>query len=213
MRIACPECALAFDLPPAFLGKGRKLKCATCQHGWFQTADGKQIPFKAEAPKPIATAHSIRTVTNQDGKYEASAMEAHSLRNQAGAGAVGGATQSWSEGEAKAKAKADPATKDSAGHSMLGGTPTAAPGAAAVSQLGGKSEAPGHTAQSLTTEPTRPPADAVAQAQSIRQEGPIAAPSGTAVSQRTGKPVAPAHAAVSVQGQSTRTDGATARSV
>ena len=39
MRITCPSCASHFELPSELLGKkGRALKCATCQHSWYQAA-------------------------------------------------------------------------------------------------------------------------------------------------------------------------------
>jgi predicted Zn finger-like uncharacterized protein len=39
MRITCPNCTAGFDIPSELLGRrGRTLKCATCGHGWFQSA-------------------------------------------------------------------------------------------------------------------------------------------------------------------------------
>lgn len=37
MRVACPECSAAYDLPPALaarLDEGRPLRCARCGHTW-----------------------------------------------------------------------------------------------------------------------------------------------------------------------------------
>ena len=39
MRITCPSCTSHFEIPTALLGKkGRALKCASCGHSWYQTA-------------------------------------------------------------------------------------------------------------------------------------------------------------------------------
>lgn len=48
MRVACPDCSAAYELPPALaarLGEGRPLRCARCGHTW------KPDP-SAEAPAP-----------------------------------------------------------------------------------------------------------------------------------------------------------------
>lgn len=37
MILTCPQCDTRFDVPPAiFASGGRKVKCATCKHVWFQ---------------------------------------------------------------------------------------------------------------------------------------------------------------------------------
>ena len=39
MHITCPNCTSGFKLPAELLGrKGRALKCASCGHSWYQTA-------------------------------------------------------------------------------------------------------------------------------------------------------------------------------
>ncbi|MBL8631361.1 MAG: zinc-ribbon domain-containing protein [Rhodospirillaceae bacterium] len=39
MRITCPNCTAHFEIPTELLGKkGRSLKCASCGHSWYQTA-------------------------------------------------------------------------------------------------------------------------------------------------------------------------------
>src|ERR1700742_1418089 len=44
MRITCPSCNVAFELPTELLGKkGRALKCASCGHAWYQTAQVEQL--------------------------------------------------------------------------------------------------------------------------------------------------------------------------
>ncbi len=37
MNVTCPECSAAFDVPDAVLGTaGRRVRCASCGHIWFQ---------------------------------------------------------------------------------------------------------------------------------------------------------------------------------
>ena len=48
MRITCPSCASHFELPSELLGKkGRALKCATCQHAWYQAAQVEELDLAA----------------------------------------------------------------------------------------------------------------------------------------------------------------------
>ena len=54
MRVACPECSAAYELPPALaarLGEGRPLRCARCGHTW---APGPAEAAPAAAPPPPA---------------------------------------------------------------------------------------------------------------------------------------------------------------
>src|SRR4051812_46089196 len=48
MRITCPNCTSHFELPTELLGrKGRALKCATCGHAWYQTAQVGELDLAA----------------------------------------------------------------------------------------------------------------------------------------------------------------------
>src|SRR6185369_4992127 len=48
MRITCPNCTASFELPTELLGrKGRALKCASCGHSWYQTAQVEQLDLAA----------------------------------------------------------------------------------------------------------------------------------------------------------------------
>src|SRR5438067_11360504 len=48
MRITCPSCTSHFELPAELLGpKGRALKCATCGHAWYQTAQVGELDLAA----------------------------------------------------------------------------------------------------------------------------------------------------------------------
>jgi predicted Zn finger-like uncharacterized protein len=48
MRIACPACSAAYEVPDALLGKGRRLRCARCGHAWMAT------PPPADTTEPSA---------------------------------------------------------------------------------------------------------------------------------------------------------------
>ncbi|MCA0199492.1 MAG: zinc-ribbon domain-containing protein [Proteobacteria bacterium] len=69
MRITCPSCASHFELPSELLGKkGRALKCATCQHSWYQAAQVESLDlaavmgddYAAQAANPQAGAQPAR---------------------------------------------------------------------------------------------------------------------------------------------------------
>lgn len=35
MRVTCPNCSAAYEVPEAKIGAGRKLRCARCRHDWW----------------------------------------------------------------------------------------------------------------------------------------------------------------------------------
>ncbi|MGE3477241.1 MAG: DUF3426 domain-containing protein [Rhodospirillaceae bacterium] len=73
MRITCPSCASHFELPSELLGKkGRALKCATCQHSWYQAAQVESL--------------DLASVMGED--YAAQAANGQAASAQAGAQAV-----------------------------------------------------------------------------------------------------------------------------
>lgn len=37
MRLTCPACAAAYNVPDAMIGAGRQMRCARCGHQWFAT--------------------------------------------------------------------------------------------------------------------------------------------------------------------------------
>ena len=54
MIITCPACASRFRIPDGALGaEGRKLRCGSCRHVWFQPADAVE-PASAPEPEPVA---------------------------------------------------------------------------------------------------------------------------------------------------------------
>jgi len=72
MLITCPNCGTNFSIPDSALGaSGRKLKCAKCDHKWFQAPlvavdeDGTDLDlsgpsFPAPSPAPPPAAESVR---------------------------------------------------------------------------------------------------------------------------------------------------------
>jgi predicted Zn finger-like uncharacterized protein len=52
MRIACPSCNAAYDVPPERLAAGRVVKCARCAESWIPipVAAGPVAAIPAEAP-------------------------------------------------------------------------------------------------------------------------------------------------------------------
>lgn len=58
MRIACPTCNAAYDVPPAQLAPGRTVRCARCTNTWtpVETEDAAPaIAFLPEASRPPPT--------------------------------------------------------------------------------------------------------------------------------------------------------------
>ncbi|MBY0332042.1 MAG: zinc-ribbon domain-containing protein, partial [Acetobacteraceae bacterium] len=35
MRVTCPACTAAYEVPDARIGAGRKLRCGRCGHDWW----------------------------------------------------------------------------------------------------------------------------------------------------------------------------------
>lgn len=63
MRITCPSCASHFELPSELLGKkGRALKCATCQHAWYQAAQVESLDLASVMGEEYAAAHTRNAV-------------------------------------------------------------------------------------------------------------------------------------------------------
>jgi predicted Zn finger-like uncharacterized protein len=52
MRIVCPACSAAYEVPDALLGTGRPVRCARCEHEWMP-ADPR--PTEAAHPEAIHT--------------------------------------------------------------------------------------------------------------------------------------------------------------
>ncbi|MFZ6761838.1 zinc-ribbon domain-containing protein [Pseudoroseomonas sp. WGS1072] len=52
MRIECPHCAAAYDVPDSALSPGREVRCARCAHDWAPVP----APPPPPAPRRSATA-------------------------------------------------------------------------------------------------------------------------------------------------------------
>lgn len=71
MRIVCPECEATFVVNPSALGeKGRKVKCARCQHVWFQEPVDDEVQEKD---------NQLEEATGDPEETESTGSEAESL--------------------------------------------------------------------------------------------------------------------------------------
>ena len=55
MRVACPSCSAAYELPAALadrLGEGRPLRCARCGHTWTPGAMPEPLSTTISGPEP-----------------------------------------------------------------------------------------------------------------------------------------------------------------
>jgi predicted Zn finger-like uncharacterized protein len=61
MRLVCPHCAAAYEVPPSLLGRSRTVRCARCGRDWVEpgertgaaeAADGGTDPRPAAMPLP-----------------------------------------------------------------------------------------------------------------------------------------------------------------
>lgn len=54
MRIACPDCGAAYDVPDTMLSAGREVRCARCGRGWAPLAAAPIFP--EPPPLPVSQA-------------------------------------------------------------------------------------------------------------------------------------------------------------
>jgi predicted Zn finger-like uncharacterized protein len=52
MRILCPQCQAAYDVPDRLIAGGRLLRCVKCRHEWREEAGGPPPPPPAPEPAP-----------------------------------------------------------------------------------------------------------------------------------------------------------------
>ena len=52
MVIHCPECNVGYNLTLEQIGDGRKLRCAKCNHEWFETGESLKQDTTPEEPTP-----------------------------------------------------------------------------------------------------------------------------------------------------------------
>ena len=53
MRIECPSCAAAYEVPEEKLAPGRKVRCARCQADWVPLAPETTAREQRETPEPL----------------------------------------------------------------------------------------------------------------------------------------------------------------
>ncbi|PWC28983.1 zinc-ribbon domain-containing protein [Teichococcus aestuarii] len=54
MRLECPACAAAYDVPDALLAPGRAVRCVRCTQSWVP------LPARLEAPPPLLALPPLR---------------------------------------------------------------------------------------------------------------------------------------------------------
>ncbi|MFC7608495.1 MJ0042-type zinc finger domain-containing protein [Teichococcus aestuarii] len=54
MRLECPACAAAYDVPDALLAPGRAVRCVRCAQSWVP------LPARLEAPPPLLALPPLR---------------------------------------------------------------------------------------------------------------------------------------------------------
>lgn len=50
MRINCPACAAAYEVPDRLIGAGRSLRCRSCGHAWRVTPEAGPAPLPPQPP-------------------------------------------------------------------------------------------------------------------------------------------------------------------
>lgn len=50
MRIACPACDAAYEVPDHLIGAGRRLRCAKCGHEWLVRPPEREEPARPAPP-------------------------------------------------------------------------------------------------------------------------------------------------------------------
>ncbi|QDY68594.1 zinc-ribbon domain-containing protein [Qingshengfaniella alkalisoli] len=55
IRIICPQCEAAYDIPAAAIsGRGREVQCSACAHSWYQLTHAV-VPPRSTPPPPVDT--------------------------------------------------------------------------------------------------------------------------------------------------------------
>ncbi len=54
MRVSCPSCAAAYEVPDRLIGTGRRLRCSRCGHDWLVEPPAEGAPGAAADPAPAA---------------------------------------------------------------------------------------------------------------------------------------------------------------
>ena len=78
MRIVCPNCSAAYEVPDRMLTAGRKMRCARCGKEWQQEAPAPAPPAPSAEPPPPAhpPAPAVPAAPANDVHAEASGVTA-----------------------------------------------------------------------------------------------------------------------------------------
>jgi predicted Zn finger-like uncharacterized protein len=67
MRIACPSCSAAYDVPDSLMTAGRVVRCARCGGNWTPVAAAPVPEPQAEAPQPLPDEPPAVAAATEDG--------------------------------------------------------------------------------------------------------------------------------------------------
>ncbi len=76
MRITCPACDAAYDVPDARIAGGRAVRCARCGSDWVPLADTAPPPQALPLPDPVPPADAAPSQTVQAAPVAAVAVPA-----------------------------------------------------------------------------------------------------------------------------------------
>jgi len=76
MRITCPACDAAYDVPDARMAGGRAVRCARCGSDWVPLADTAPPPQVLPLPDPVLPADAAPSQTVQAASVAAVAVPA-----------------------------------------------------------------------------------------------------------------------------------------
>ena len=90
MRITCPSCTSHFEIPTELLGKkGRALKCASCGHAWYQSAQIEDLDLAAIMGEDYAAAQNAAAAPGKIRSEMSSAAAVAAAAKQRGAAPAG----------------------------------------------------------------------------------------------------------------------------
>jgi predicted Zn finger-like uncharacterized protein len=76
MKIVCPACDAAYDVPPSVVSSQRKMRCARCAQDWVpREAAAEGVASPAPAPEPAEAAAAPHTAMPEPGPARSDAAE------------------------------------------------------------------------------------------------------------------------------------------
>jgi len=67
MRIACPSCSAAYDVPDSLMTAGRVVRCARCGGNWTPVAAAPAVEPEPVVPQPLPDERPAAPPAAQDG--------------------------------------------------------------------------------------------------------------------------------------------------